>query len=269
MIKVNGKEIKPTKFPNNEILIKREFDLKEENIIEFKFESNEDFITLMFIKKYIDSIYPRNKSKLHIKYIPYSRMDRTEGYTIFTLKYISEFINSLNFDRVVIFEPHSDVSTALLDRVQVVNLTEKITEDIIKRLDFTKDNDYIFYPDAGAMKRYSKQIEYPRVLTATKERDFKTGYIKKLVLDKTPEKPFRVIIVDDLCSKGGTFILSANKLKEAGATEIYLVVSHCENTILEGDVLKEGSPITKVFTTDSIINSDKASDRLEIGGIYR
>ena len=63
--------------------------------------------------------------------------------------------------------------------------------------------------------------------------------------------PFRVLIVDDICSRGGTFFYSAQKLKEAGATDIYLYVTHCENTILEGELIKSGL-VTRIFTTDSI-----------------
>jgi ribose-phosphate pyrophosphokinase len=62
----------------------------------------------------------------------------------------------------------------------------------------------------------------------------------------------RFLIVDDICSKGGTFYHSAKKLKELGAAEVYLYISHCENSILQGEVLTSGL-IEKVFTTDSIL----------------
>lgn len=39
--------------------------------------------------------------------------------------------------------------------------------------------------------------------------------------------------------------------KEAGANEVYLYVTHCENTIHSGTVLTDGL-ISRVFTTDSI-----------------
>ena len=70
-----------------------------------------------------------------------------------------------------------------------------------------------------------------------------------------------VLIVDDICSKGGTFYHSAKKLKELGAKNIYLYVSHCENTILEGDLLTSGL-IEKVFTTDSIFR--KEHEKIEV-----
>ena len=61
----------------------------------------------------------------------------------------------------------------------------------------------------------------------------------------------KVLIVDDICSRGGTFYHSAKALKNLGAGEIYLYVSHCENSILEGDLLTSNL-VEKVFTTNSI-----------------
>ena len=263
MILLNGRKMTVTKFPNNEALIRDCItDVKDINSIDFKFESNEDFLNLMFVKKHIDSIKPKAITKLNIPYMPYSRMDRTEGKNIFTLKYICDFINSLNFDTVIISEPHSDVCVALLDRVEVHNTTASIVANLIEKLKFKEGEDFLFYPDAGAEKRYSKQIKYGSILSAQKERDFLSGNIKKMTITgELPNKPFRTIIVDDLCSKGGTFMLGAEKLKDVGATEIYLVVTHCENTILDGDILKTDL-IKEVYTTDSILNIKLVSQEL-------
>ena len=64
-----------------------------------------------------------------------------------------------------------------------------------------------------------------------------------------------ILIIDDICSKGGTFYHSAKRLKEAGAANIYLYVTHCENTIYEGELLKEDSLIKHIFTTNSLLTA--------------
>ena len=74
-------------------------------------------------------------------------------------------------------------------------------------------------------------------------------------------KDRKILIMDDISSRGGTFYFSARKLKELGAKEIYLYISHCENTILEGEVLTCGL-IEKVFTTNSIFT--KKHERVEV-----
>ncbi len=42
--------------------------------------------------------------------------------------------------------------------------------------------------------------------------------------------------------------------RQQGASEIYLIVSHCEETIFDGKLLTEDSPISKVYTSTSIMS---------------
>ena len=98
-------------------------------------------------------------------------------------------------------------------------------------------------------------------LYGMKDRDWKTGEIKGLNVIGEIEKGASVLIIDDICSKGGTFYHSAKKLLELGAGEISLYVSHCENSILDGDLIKSGF-VKKVFTTNSIFT--KQHDLVEI-----
>ena len=81
------------------------------------------------------------------------------------------------------------------------------------------------------------------------------------VISQEDIKGKNILIVDDICSRGGTFYHSAKKLKELGANKIYLYISHCENTILEGDLLTSGL-IEKVFTTNSIFT--KKHEKIEV-----
>jgi ribose-phosphate pyrophosphokinase len=120
----------------------------------------------------------------------------------------------------------------------------------------------MFYPDEGAMKRYSGLVNLPYAF-GIKKRNWETGKIEGLdvagAVDQITGKD--ILIVDDICSRGGTFYHSAKKLKELGAKDIYLYVSHCENTILEGELL-DGDLIKKVFTTDSIFT--KSHEKVEV-----
>lgn len=262
MIYFNSERVENKKFPNGESLIHSE-NLKlrnDDNEIRLYFENDEDITQLIFLKSHLDEL--KVKCNLILPYMPYSRMDRTEGIAIFTLKHLCKLINSLKFESVTIYEPHSDVCTALLDRVKVVNMSKMLAESLLKELDNGKEEIYLVYPDAGAAKRYGKEIDYEKILTASKERDFKTGFIKKLDINgNMKSKRFKAIIVDDLCSKGGTFMLTASKLKEMGAREIYLVVTHCENTVFEGELLTSDL-INGLYTTNSILS--KGHEKIKV-----
>jgi ribose-phosphate pyrophosphokinase len=107
------------------------------------------------------------------------------------------------------------------------------------------------YPDEGAMKKYSEQIDGEYVF-GIKHRDWRTGKIESLQLNNTDAVNGKdVLIIDDICSRGGTFILTAQALKDAGAANVILYVTHCENTILEGEI-PNSDLISRVFTTGSI-----------------
>lgn len=274
MILLNGVKVNLTKFPNGETHIdSKELEklLDSYNTIGLKYEDDSDLIKLMFIKRHLDLCNLPNPS-LKIYYMPYSRMDRTENKKVFTLKYISEFINSLNFKKVTIYQPHSDVSTALIDRSHSIDMSVELLNEVLDKVKFNKEKDYIYYPDASAEKHFGKSNTY-KSLVGLKQRDFESGKIKRLdVVGELPKQNrFKVVMIDDLCSRGGTFLLGAEKLRELGASEIYLVVTHCEESIYEGDMFKTDL-IDKVFTTNSIV-TEVMNERIEvkdiIGGQYR
>lgn len=264
MIKVNGKEIIFEKFPNGETLLKHSFKEVSKNMVsvEFKYESDEDLIRLMFIKKELD-YFGAKYIGLIIRYMPYSRMDRRGSEEIaFTLKYICDFIKSLSFDIINIFEPHSDVCVNMLGAYNSFYTPDLLNEN----LEEIKP-DFIMFPDGGALKRYGamfKKFNIP-IIHANKKRDFETGKILDLEIVGDIKEGNNVVIVDDLCCGGFTFKLSAEALKKKGAGNIYLIVGHCENTILERGLLEDKN-IKKVFTTNSIINKDKETNKIKIKG---
>ncbi|MGL4772553.1 MAG: ribose-phosphate pyrophosphokinase [Clostridium sp.] len=260
MIFLNGEKVNIEKFPNGECLIKSEALKIVEGIneVKVKFEGDYDITHLMFLKGHLDSL--RKKASLVIPYMPYSRMDRTEGMTVFTLKVLGNIINAMDFEEVTVYEPHSEVTLAILDRVKSIDMTKNLAIDLYEKI--KDENVYFVFPDAGAAKRYGKQIQYENTLVCNKERDFKTGHIKKLdVIGEVKEKGFTAIIVDDLCSKGGTFMMTGKKLREMGAEKIYLVVTHCEDSIFLGEVLNT-DVIDEIYTTNSILS--KCHEKIKI-----
>lgn len=196
---------------------------------------------------------------LYMPYIPNARMDRVKEETeIFTLKYFAEIINSLNFEKVTVLDAHSNVSLALIDRIECLSPCSLI-QKTLNTLD-KGSNLIMFFPDEGAMKRYSgiaKTFHTPYAF-GIKKRDWKTGTIQGLDLAGATEllNGRDVLIVDDICSRGGTFYHSAKALKAAGANGIYLCVSHCEETILQGELITSGL-VKQVFTTDSILSEKR------------
>ena len=163
---------------------------------------------------------------LYMPYVPNARMDRVKKESdTFTLKYFCDIINSLNFLSVMVLDVHSNVAAALLDRCTVIEPTNYIREAVNQVYLLTGGNEgysrkevmnkfITFYPDEGAMKRYSSLLDFPYAF-GIKKRDWETGNILGLeVMNKEIVKDKNILIIDDICSKGGTFYYAAKALKE-------------------------------------------------------
>ena len=114
------------------------------------------------------------------------------------------------------------------------------------------------------MKNYENRLKAIKRLADSKTAkvaflDFRNGkyYQGGKQVDISTVKA-NVIIIDDISSRGGTFYHSAKKLKELGANKIYLYITHCEKTILEGEIFSSGL-IEKVYTTNSIFFNEAQS----------
>ena len=219
----------------------------------------EMFVIMCFVNE-----MPALKEYLYMPYFPHARMDRTKSAKdVFTLKWFCKWLNSLGFDFIEVLDPHSDVCVALLDNVYIHPIDDKISKVITyicAENGDDADNYFIhdfalFYPDQGAYKRYNhgKVGEYFYNSTyGNKNREWGTNQIHSLTIANPEEVRDRdVLIVDDICSYGGTFHRAATALKEAGARKVYLYITHCENAIWGGK-LPDSGLIEKVFTTNSI-----------------
>lgn len=269
MIQLNEHIIGNDRFPDGTLLMKLPFSPKPSNEIRWHYENDAELFKLICLVKTMREMYKGVRIDLFMPYLPNARQDRVKNpEDVFTLKYFCEIINSLEFDTVFVTDVHSNVGLALLDRVreikpwgQIHNALTKITfmetGDVMHEArEECYKNLLLFYPDEGAMKRYSGEMGMPYIF-GVKDRDWKTGQIKRLNLagDVSMIEGKNILIIDDICSKGGTFYYAAKELKEAGAANIYLYVTHCENTIYEGELLKEDSLIKHIFTTNSLLTA--------------
>jgi ribose-phosphate pyrophosphokinase len=104
------------------------------------------------------------------------------------------------------------------------------------------------------MKRYAGQFNIPYAF-GMKKRDWATGKILGLdLVNGDLVKDRDVLIIDDICSRGGTFLHSARALKEAGAKDVYLYITHAEDTMVEGEMYNDPDLVKHIYTTNSIFH---------------
>lgn len=291
MITINGQKINIEHFPDGTQRINNlwagDFVGGEKIEVKWTYESEEELISLIYIVNHLRETIPLRVKNipfiLYMPYLPNARMDRTKSFSeTFTLKYFCRIINSLKFDSVKIFDPHSNVGPALIDNVFIVS-PERYIEyaiDDIEGMDIDGGAKYggktvIYFPDEGAMKRYKDMrcFKDHEIIYGMKEREWSTGQIKGIkILDqdghdlgdylahsRIEEKV--VLMVDDIISYGGTLAYSADSIKKLGASAIYAYASHTENSVLDeerGTLLKRlnDGTVDEIFTTNSLYTGE-------------
>jgi len=258
MIYVNDIEVKQEQFGDGTLkcaLGNRQdmVDGADTITISWYYDNDAELFTVIALHDHFAEYFPELKQILFMPYIPHARQDRFVSGRLFTLKSFAKVINGLNFSRVVVVDPHSDVSTALLDRVRVTNIDFlnilSAISSLNKEYGFTGEPVAVMFPDAGAAKKYwvPDWLQH-YVIVGNKHRNADGRIDGYELLNFTPGVK-TVVIRDDICSYGGTFAAAAAELRKRGVENIYLVVSHCENNILKGSVL---DIVDAVYTTDSI-----------------
>ena len=256
MIIVGGVVIEQNKFPDSTLFMRFDpnddkFDFRGNLLVEWYYENDAELFSLICVKRHLDRVYSYSDVILYMPYIPHARMDRVKNNEdVFTLKYFCEVINSLNFQTVYVRDAHSNVSLALLNNV----VDEGIDCYVKRAIDLSKA-DALFFPDEGAMKRYSDRFNEPYAF-GMKKRDWQTGKILGLdIINSENIVDKDVLIVDDICSRGGTFYHSAKALKAAGAKSVSLYVTHLEETIFSGD-LPNSNLVNHIYTTKSLFQKE-------------
>ena len=84
-----------------------------------------------------------------------------------------------NFQKVKVLDVHSNVSLALLNNVEQLPIEPHITAALTKVYGDCGDTPVFYFPDEGAMKRYSEHVPGPYAF-GIKKRDWETGEIKGL-----------------------------------------------------------------------------------------
>lgn len=150
-----------------------------------------------------------------IPYFPGARQDRISNVgEPLTVKVYADLINSLNFEKVTIVDPHSEVTPALLDKCDIHPVSE-----ILKRIVVENNYSVIIVPDAGSAKKtynyYFPDAEFNKKLTfvqCLKKRDTETGKLSGFrVVDEVPHGA-NILICDDIIDGAGTFVGLAEEL---------------------------------------------------------
>ncbi len=194
------------------------------------------------------------KVELYVPYFLGGRSDRkfSVGGTNYLKNVICPIINSQGFSKVYVVDPHSDVLEACLDNFNKFT-NNSIVEYALDKLKGRSSQTMLVSPDAGALKKIydiAKDFNIKNVVTASKVRDIESGNIIRTTLPTMDLRDIeQIIIIDDICDGGRTFIELANAIKEITEIPIYLVVTH---GIFSGGFEKLSDVLDGIFCTNSV-----------------
>ena len=246
---ITGEGYKVINYPDGEKHLKiDELDLKQQVVIDCRITNSDDLFILMQLSDILNRLEVK-VCHIRIWYLMGMRCDRLFSMNeAFTLKLVANVINSFNSSTVEVVEAHSNRTGDLIKNYcSVGSELHSVYED--------HRHSHVFcLPDKGAALRYRWIKD---CITCEKVRDVATGELKgfsvgSIVADKEPNK---IMVMDDLCDGGGTFVGIAELLrKEYNPKELCLAVVHA---IQEEGIKRVASVYDKIYITNSYRDWDK------------
>lgn len=193
--------------------------------------SSDDIMELLLLTDAVRRQHRPKSFSAIIPYFPYAQQDRvcSPGESL-AVKIMADLINAQKYDEVCIWDPHSDVTGALVNCSTLIpqhELAESIFSNLLKnRIDTSRT--LVVSPDAGSLKKLQMVAARWKMglVRADKTRDPATNKITGTVVYSGPVGDMDFMMMDDICIGGKTFTELAEKLRPLTKGKIYLCVTH-------------------------------------------
>lgn len=199
---------------------------------------------------------------LVLPYFAYARQDRQDkAGTPITAKLMADLLTAAGANRLIVMDLHSEQIEGFFNIPVHHLLSHKVLIPVCQTLNL--EDPVVVAPDKGAIKLAAKYAEEFKAPLASIEKERKTPFEVEMRLFVGNVKGKTVILVDDMCSTGGTLVQAANACAELGAKRIVAVVAH---GIFADNALEkiEKSPIELFITTNSLPCSEKVQKHSKV-----
>jgi ribose-phosphate pyrophosphokinase len=210
--------------------------------------NSDDVMALVMTTNALRREFPLAKFMLDMPYVPYARQDRVcnPGEAL-SIEAFADIINMLKYDIVQIIDPHSAVTPAVIKNCHVIPQMD-VFSDI--KLSFREVT--IVAPDQGATKKceeFAKRVGAAGVITCSKTRNLADGKIIGMTVDGPEDMSnLNLLVLDDICDGGRTFIELALLLETRNPKTLELAVTH---GIFSKGVEVVANHYDHVYTTNS------------------
>ena len=249
------------KFADGEVYVEINENIRGNSIFIIQSISSPANDNLMELLLCIDALKRSSAKNITavIPYFGYARQDRkVVPRTSISAKLVSNLITKAGADRVVTVDLHAGQIQGFFD-IPVDNLfsTPIFARHVRKRIKSKKI--ICVAPDVGGTERARALGKLLNVgLAIVDKRRPKPGQsqVMNVIGDV---KNQTCVIVDDIIDSGGTIVNAAKALKQRGAKEVYVYITH---GVLSGEAVKKikNSVIKNLVITDTIDNSQKTKN---------
>ena len=254
------------RFSDGEIYVEINESIRGNSIFIIQSTSNPANDNLMELLICIDAL-KRSSAKnitVVIPYFWYARQDRkVVPRTAISAKLVSNLITNAGANRVLTVDLHAGQIQGFFD-LPVDNLfTTPIFARHIKKYIKNKKNLICVAPDIGGAERaraLGRKIDAGIAIIDKRRPSPGKSEVMNIVGNV---KNKTCVITDDIIDSGGTIVNAAQALKNKGAKEIYVYVTHA---VLSGQAIEKinKSIIKKLIVTDTIDNSEKIKNSPKI-----
>jgi ribose-phosphate pyrophosphokinase len=253
------------KFSDGEIYIEINENIRGNSIFIMQSISSPANDNLMELLLCIDALKRSSAKNITavIPYFGYARQDRkVVPRTSISAKLVSNLITKAGADRVVTVDLHAGQIQGFFD-IPVDNLfsTPIFARHAKKKI--KSKNIICVAPDVGGTERARALGKLLNAgLAIVDKRRPKPGQSQVMnVIGNVKDKT--CIIVDDIIDSGGTIVNAAQALKDRGAKEVFVYITH---GVLSGDAVKKikNSVIKNLVITDTIDNGEKVKSAKNI-----
>ena len=248
MITVNDQRITPTFFPDG---TQQVWQLAPALMaastwhICWSFAAEAELITLI----QLSDLGTGRPMHLELPYLPYGRQDKAvSNEATFGLQSFIRVLRLCAFDSITVMDPHSQVVMDDLPHCRAIYPHAQVTAAI-----HDTQATAIAYPDAGAVRKYTAIYQTDcRIISGRKVRNQQTGVLTDTAIDGDPAGQI-VLIVDDICDGGRTFVALADALYAGGAQAVHLFVTH--GLFSKGINVLTAARIGRIFTARGEIDT--------------
>lgn len=206
------------KLDSKKITLDRHYKISVEGIP----SSKDIFVALNLCDAVFNIVQDKFKVVLNLAYFPYARQDRVcNSGESFALKvFVNMLVAQESFGYLEVDDLHSHVTKQLFRGKAKFVITEN--SQLLNTYLLKRKYNYIVYPDDGAAKKAHVEVTNSVILSKVR-REGKVEYEDYL----TPLEG-KVLVVDDICDGGATFLSLAEMLKknQPGITQLDLYVTH-------------------------------------------